>query len=291
VNSNTLKCVLELIHSAHGYKTNKSFTQPLSMKPDRRVAWSLVLWYCCHLISVTAQPTCLYGVGQDLNTQNLYLVNLLDGVVTLVGNPGVAFLNLAFSATNTLYGITANDLYIISQDDAAPTLIGPFGNAIQLRSISFEGPTLLGVNSNKIYNINIATGAATPLLNITPALNPVDSSAYVPSLNSLLIYTAPPGLQFELVSLTTGTATIISSFPNQVGGMGLACNGQIYGLSSTVNGPSSIGQLGVITATTGTFSAIGAIQPVEWYNFAPYQSKAVKQNTCLYSVCKTRCFI
>lgn len=183
-------------------------------------------------------------VGHGQGTPTVYTVNPLNGAVTLIGDSGLGFSAISsmdFSAGGTLYasvniigdgGTGGDHLAVINPATAFATVIGPYGACIStgctlegMEAIAFDGAgTLYGTTANgtaapALYTINIATGQATFVANIS----------------------APPGV------LAGG-----------ISALAFGCDGTLYAGTARSGGAAfDGGRLGTLNKVTGLFTPIG----------------------------------
>jgi hypothetical protein len=120
----------------------------------------------------------LYMV-ENRPTTNLYRVNLTTGAATLIGPHGIADVRAIgyHPPTDALYGVSAaGDFYRFDLNTGAPTFIGATGAGESIDGLAFEDASgrfvAAGANlsGSHVFEINVATGAATQLAN-TPGIN------------------------------------------------------------------------------------------------------------------------
>ena len=174
----------------------------------------------------------------DDNAGNLGTVDVATGAVTVIGNTGLFFVDIAFDPTGILYGITFNSLYQINKTTAVVTLVGNFGTT--LNSLVFGSDGTLYAANNGLYKLNTATGAATLIGNGGYAYN---SSGDLAFANGNLFLTSSGADNLVSLNTASGVGTL-------VGGIGFAA---VYGLASNdgINlfGLSGTQILGINTST------------------------------------------
>lgn len=104
-----------------------------------------------------------------LNPANdLYRFDIAAGTSALVGHTAPTLEALAFSPDGKLYGLGKLDgnLYLVNPANAATTLVGntgvAVGNPTGGLTFGFNG-VLYATLDDKLYTLNLATGAATPV--------------------------------------------------------------------------------------------------------------------------------
>ncbi len=95
----------------------------------------------------------------DDSNGNIARVDVATGDVSIIGNPGLGFTDIAFDPNGVLYGITFTGLYRIDRTTAAATFIGALGQSLNSLVFSAAG-TLYSANSS-LYTIDTSTGATT----------------------------------------------------------------------------------------------------------------------------------
>ena len=108
--------------------------------------------------------------------RSLYRLDLATGAATLVGlHTPTELLTLAYHPpTNQLYAVDYGDrnLYSIDPTTGASTLVGPTGAPQLLDGLAWDSRrnvmTAMIAGTGEMYSINVATGAATRLTQVTP---------------------------------------------------------------------------------------------------------------------------
>jgi hypothetical protein len=201
------------------------------------------------LFSISVLASGIYGAGAN---GNLYLINNLStGNVTLLGAMGTVMYDIA-EFGNSLYGIDSNsNLYSISETTGAATEIGATGQAFNALTFNSQGVLYAaGINTTKMYTINLRTGAATAVPGETnaTAYNSAGDLQFVG--NTLYLTTGTGGVsQLDTVNLATGALT---KFPNTTGytdvyGL-LYSGGILYGFTA---GGTSGNKIISLNTTTG----------------------------------------
>lgn len=114
------------------------------------------------------------ALGSSQATSDLYLLDPTDATETTVGPIGFALTGLAFHPiTGVLYGVTSNlsaanprSLVTVDTTTGTGTLVGSLGLANPVADCAFDSSgNLYGfrASTQTLYQINIATGAATPV--------------------------------------------------------------------------------------------------------------------------------
>ena len=98
---------------------------------------------------------------------NLATVDVQTGTVSVIGNMGAVFTDIAFDTSGDLYGITFTGLYSINPTTAVATFIGPTGLSGGNALVFDSNDTLYAASNNTlgIYTLNTGTGASTLLGN------------------------------------------------------------------------------------------------------------------------------
>lgn len=122
-------------------------------------------------VSSSGRP--IYDMGSDHVTTylatrrgDLFRLNPQNGHSTLVGRFGFSLDGGTLS--NGLWGLyltTGSSLYFINYGTYVPTLIGDTGRIIY--GLGFVGKTLYGTAGLTLYTLNLQSGAATSVANIT----------------------------------------------------------------------------------------------------------------------------
>lgn len=211
----------------------------------------------------------LYGITNLGVTSQLVTVDLANAQATAIGNVGLSMQGLAFSPTGNLFGyskagVTGNaslpreSLYAINLASGNASLVGPSGftntqgDGMAIDSIGrifFSGSQ----SNGQLSLLNAATGAASPLANLTGGPTPATPikglafdnggelfGLYNGALTDLLrIGTIPVGGSVAITdigSITPPTPSVLTSLAFQ---------------SSSVPEPGSLALLGVVAASLG----------------------------------------
>jgi hypothetical protein len=198
---------------------------------------------------------------------NLYSVDTLTGIPTLIGPTGVPdtgssfyFLGLTYDiTTTTLYGGYLSDtlfsLYTVDQTTGAATLVATADSVGTFLDIACDGSGNLfaiehrDLANGRLWSINKTTAAMTP---IGTDLGAAPSSNYQEiefSPDGKLYFTATISGNGDMdglytINTTTGTAILIGTFPTgtfQVTGLGIKNDYPIYvGINDDEAAPNSI---------------------------------------------------
>ncbi len=126
----------------------------------------------------------------------LYTVNPVTGVATLVGSMGIPLvIDIAINATGQMYAhdISTDSIYSVNTATGATTLIGPTGvNANFAQGIEFDKSTGVlygwlyeGAGVNRFATLNLTTGAATTVA--TPLAGEYEGATTPVSLQSFSV--------------------------------------------------------------------------------------------------------
>ena len=130
----------------------------------------------------------LYAVSFGA-TQDLYSIDPVTGVATLIGPTGLGYGAWRGLSTNssTLYFADGADLYTLSTSTGAATLVGAFGSSAEMGVLLTEGGNLYGGDdtNNTVDTIDIGTGAAT--------VGPKPSASFAGSFYGLAPSPVPTG--------------------------------------------------------------------------------------------------
>jgi hypothetical protein len=190
---------------------------------------------------------CEYGYGGN---PNIWVINPTTGAVHLIGSydPTGLGLNLNGLAydhnTQKMYGCSGGELYQVSMNNGAATLIGSFGGINLMIGIACDNSgTLYGVDleTDSLYDIDSATGAATYLGPLGIDILYAQDLAYDKDMNILYLaaYTVAPVQEGALyiISTSTGSASYQATFQNTAE---ITCFAIPYNLPPTIpviNGP------------------------------------------------------
>jgi Zn-dependent metalloprotease len=97
---------------------------------------------------------------------DLYLIDLLAGIETLIGNTSLTQVaGLTFGENHTLYAVdsTTDSLYSINTTTASVTLIGELGINVSHVGLAFDNNNILYLvhsSEQRLYKVDVATGVA-----------------------------------------------------------------------------------------------------------------------------------
>jgi hypothetical protein len=122
---------------------------------------------------------CEYSEVED---SNVYTIDKDYGAMYLVGNAGVGLHGLAYDpSSDTLYGCSGTELFIINQDTADATLVGEFGTGGLMIGIACDMDGKIygeDLGTDALYEIDSSSGEATLIGAIGINLNYAQDIAY-----------------------------------------------------------------------------------------------------------------
>jgi hypothetical protein len=145
----------------------------------------------------------LYSVGAS----GLFSIDPLTGAATDIGPTGVGAGRVLSTNSDTLYLAQGFNLFTLDTGTGQATLIGAFGDSVQIQAMVMEGGILYGVDGSHttIDTIDTTTGLATVFSNIVGPQSPWGLAPYpVPAGPSV----PEPGSAFLL---TAGVAGLIAA--------------------------------------------------------------------------------
>jgi hypothetical protein len=205
-------------------------------------------------------------------------VDVATGASTLIGFSGFTLTDIAFNSAGNMFGIDFGTAYSVNKTTGAATAIGALG-APGMNALVGNGAGLLGAsNSNgNLYDINTATGAATPLIGANPLPSAGDLAFHGGFLYEAAVNGGAGTTDLLRITLTGNTFTSIDlgAIVNNTGLFGLvnAADGNLYGvdgfnifLINTTNPGlstlvSSYGGTSALLAANGAASATEAAVP------------------------------
>ena len=168
-----------------------------------------VVVVCCLMANSTLHAELVLS---DFNFDALYTVDETNGSASLRSSVSPDMYGLAFdSASQTLFGSSLDELYVVDADTGGTSLIGSFGVsgvqglAVQSGSGALFGVTNTGGSSSAFVSIDRNTGAATPISSIAGRFA---SLTYVPATNLLYTVDNNSGTLVSIDPLTGGSNTI-----------------------------------------------------------------------------------
>jgi hypothetical protein len=158
---------------------------------------------------------------------NLGTVDVANGNVNVIGFSGVMS-DIAFDPSGQLWGINlGGGLFRINSTTAAPTFVGATGQT--LNSLVFGADGTLYAASNRLFTINTATGAATPIGGQGSGYSSSGDLAFVGG-NLFLSSTGAAGDRLFRLDPTTGVGTLIGNIGfSAVFGLATDNNIDLYG--------------------------------------------------------------
>jgi hypothetical protein len=190
-------------------------------------------------ISLTAglsfmQPAFATLLGVDYGTGELYSISETNAATTPIGNTGItSWADIQLAPNGTLYGFTAgtgtSKLYSINPTTAAPTLIGSLNLGASVAV--FEGGlafapngTAYAMNSGRatndsLFTINLTTGAATSLGQVTGATN-IDINGLAYRSDGKLVGLENDSNSLVVIDPTTRVLSTLLAVPTPVGSVG-----------------------------------------------------------------------
>lgn len=163
----------------------------------------------------------LYGVTSNnspSNPRSLITIDPTTGASALVGSLGTAnpAADIAFNAAGQLYGWVEgpDDLYTINKATGAATLVANSGVSSQGDGMDFDSGGVLwaclkNVGSGSIYNVDTATGAATPVVVLSggvPAAS-LAAASFDASGTFWAVENSAPSAVLCTINLVTGVIT------------------------------------------------------------------------------------
>jgi hypothetical protein len=149
------------------------------------------------------------------SSATLAKINLSNGALTTIGGPGGFFgYALDFANDGTLYAINQSDqVYTVNPTTGAFSFLRALSNpSLEIMDMTFDPLTgnLYGVgpSDNNVYKIDLATGNVT--LAFSTVLGNLMGIAADGAGNLIATSYASPS-QFERISISTGTSTIVGS--------------------------------------------------------------------------------
>ena len=190
-------------------------------------------------LAATPAPASPLGYATDLG-ENLYVIDLGTGSLTLVGNHGRFLEALALSPTGQLFGTDEfGNLFQLDRTNASATFIGNTGRG-NIEGLHFRGNQLIGVDFNDtptFFSIN-TSNASTANIVTTAANTGVTRAMTLLDMDTALSVTDfPADKALRSTNLLTGATTFrgnIGGGALQVGGLDFADDGNLYGLD--ING-------------------------------------------------------
>lgn len=177
---------------------------------------------------------------------NLATVEVVSGVVNVIGNMGVVMTDIAFDPNGDLFGISFTSLYSIDAQTAAASFIGNLGLSSGHNALVFSSTGTLYSASNtstNLFAVDTATGAATSLGDMGFAsggdLAFFDGEFYLASAASELV-------RIDLGNLAN-TSAVGSFGVANVFGLATGDNNTLYGVGGTL--------ICDVNAATGSASA------------------------------------
>ncbi|RYY06752.1 MAG: PEP-CTERM sorting domain-containing protein [Alphaproteobacteria bacterium] len=185
--------------------------------------------------SANATPSRPLYIDDDFG--QIGLVDLGTRTVTVLGQSGVLFTDIAFNTAGDLYGTSFTSLYSINKTTGAATLVGDYGvtGASGINGLVGYGTGLLATSftTNNVYAIDTAPFAITTLTGTSTGASAGDLAFAV--TGGTLYGTLIDGNLAQLaISGSTVTATTV----------GNTGNGTVYGLAT--------GDDGITYAVSGT---------------------------------------
>ncbi len=177
----------------------------------------------------------------DTDNSNIWEVDETCGAMYLIGNSGVGLTGLAYdNVTDTLYGCSSENLFIINQANGAASLVGPFNTGGLMVGIACDiNGKMYGEDSgtDSLYEINTATGTASLIGALGIDLNDAQDIGYDKD-NNILYSTgykgSTTGGAFGTLDLNDGHYTYINDFPDGIEG----CPSQVACLAIPYNVPN-----------------------------------------------------
>ncbi|HEY0418576.1 MAG TPA: PEP-CTERM sorting domain-containing protein [Acetobacteraceae bacterium] len=215
---------------------------------------------------------------------NIGTVDVPTRAVTVIGNAGVVLTDIAFNSSSQLYGIDFNNLYSVNTTTGHATAIGSLGQGgVQMNGLLFgtdgtlyasgiAGPVgNIAAQSNALFRVNPATGAATQIGNSAlPGLVSAGDLAFLDGNLYETVNNGVSGTRSDLVRLdpTTGAATDLGTIVNDPNMFGLVnAGGSLVGVDGTnlfsINPANGAGTLLGSYAGHGLGSANGAANALE----------------------------
>jgi hypothetical protein len=161
---------------------------------------------------------CEYSEFED---SNVYTIDKDYGAMYLVGNAGVGLHGLAYDpSSDTLYGCSGAELFIINQDTADATLVGEFGTGGLMIGIACDMDGKIygeDLGTDALYEIDSSSGEATLIGALGINLNYAQDIAYDKD-KDILYSTGYKGSSngggaLGTLDLNDGHYTLIGDFP------------------------------------------------------------------------------
>lgn len=214
-----------------------------------------------------------------------------NGTMTVLGSTGVTdqgFGGLDFDASGTLYGVTSfgnsftgSKLYKVSTTTGAATLVGSLGltagsvNDLSWNPVTGQMQALVGngAGSNSLFNINLSTGFASFVGNITNFSSGLAVGLSTDSAGNNYLHDIVSDSMFKLNGLS---ANAMSS------GVGLDCNfsqgmtmnwsnGNAWYVGTVSANPSFYGDLRQMNIATGGTSSVLGVWPMNGNGLPEYE--------------------
>ncbi len=192
------------------------------------------------------------------------------GAETIIGNPGIAFYDIAVAPNGSLYGVTGNNLlYKIDATNGKATSIGGLGIGGDFINslVSDQNGTLYGVSGNNghLYSINSSSGEASQVGDFGNVASAGDLLYY----NNALYLSTTDGhlLKYDLSSGSSSgsVSVVISSMPADIYGLGRYGDGVIYAIEGTGTvysidlGSGTIAKTGVTVAGSSIYGVASTV--------------------------------
>lgn len=97
---------------------------------------------------------------------NFATLDLSTGAVTVIGNLGVTLTDIAINSQGDIYGVSPSDLYRINPLTGVATVVGPTGVNTNALEFSSNDVLYAAGTSASLYTIDLQTGVATTIGNI-----------------------------------------------------------------------------------------------------------------------------
>jgi hypothetical protein len=161
-------------------------------------------------VSAPASTSTLYV--SDVSA-NLWRVDPVSGVASLIGNTGAQMRDIAISAAGAMYGCSfSEELFSINPSTAQSQRIGSLGVPI-CSGLEFDAQDNLflaaGTGSRVLYTVNLSTGAVTRRGDM--GFGAAGDLAFEPSTGLLYLSTGSPSVGLARVNPTSGAGTYVGS--------------------------------------------------------------------------------
>lgn len=167
----------------------------------------------------------------DDTAGNLGTVDVETGEVKIIGLTSRPLVDIAFSPTGDLYGITFDSLYKLNKTNGASTFVGRLGAS--LNSLVFDKNGTLYAANNNLYTIDIMTGAAKAVSSGNTGFG-FSSSGDLAFIGSNLFLSSTPGDNLVQIDTATGMGRLIGDIGHTaVYGLASDNNVNLYGVTGT----------------------------------------------------------